>query len=318
VRRCDLVAAVGRTVDVVIVGGGPAGLQAALVLGRALRTVAVIDAGQPRNRNARAVHNLCGQEGIAPGRLLAQSRQDVARYGVEIIPGEVVDAHRDDLGWVVRPDAGEALRTRAIVLATGVVEDLPAVAGLADLWGGDVVSCPYCHGWEARDKAVAVLGTGPRAWRQLLLLRRFTEDLVLVAGEPAGLDDRQLDHVERAGIVVREQPVARVRSQGGHLAGIEFADGTVLARDVVFAATTRRQPSGLAAKLGCVIEAEGPTSPGIRTDPTGRTSVPGVWAVGSAGDPRLTVAGSAGQATGVAIALNDSFIDDDLARNGMS
>ncbi|MHA6616171.1 NAD(P)/FAD-dependent oxidoreductase [Pseudonocardia sp. DLS-67] len=304
--------------DVVIVGGGPAGLQAALVLGRALRTVAVIDAGRPRNRNARAVHNLCGQEGVEPGRLLARSRQDVARYGVDVIPGEVVEAHRADLGWVVRPHAGGKLHTRAIVLATGVVEDLPAVDGLAALWGGDVVSCPYCHGWEARDKAVAVLGTGPRAWRQLLLLRRFTEDLVLLAGEPAGLDDRQLDYVRRAGIVVRERPVARVRSQEGRLTGIEFADGSVLARDVVFAATTRRQPSGLATTLGCMIESEGPKSPGIRTDPTGRTSVPGVWAVGSASDPGLTVAGSAGQATGVAIALNDAFVDEDLARAEMS
>lgn len=306
---------VGRTVDVTVVGGGPGGLQAALVLGRALRTVAVIDAGQPRNRSARAVHNLCGQEGVEPSRLQARSRQDAQRYGVEIIPGEVLDVHRDDPGWVVRPHAGKALRTRAIVLATGVVEDLPAVEGLTALWGGDVVSCPYCHGWEARDKAVAVLGAGPRAWRQLLLLRRFTGDLVLLAGGPAGLDDRQLDHVRRAGIDVREQPVARVRSEEGRLTGIEFSDGTVLARDVVFAATTRRQPSGLATELGCEIEAEGPTSPGIRTDPVGRTTVPGIWAVGSAADPRLTVAGSAGQATAVAIALNDSFIDEDVARD---
>jgi thioredoxin reductase len=299
---------VERAVDVVVVGGGPAGLQAALVLGRARRAVVVIDAGNPRNRDARAVHNLCGQEGVEPMQLLARGRRDVARYGVEVVAGEVVEAHRDDPHWVVRADAGAVRRARAIVLATGVVEDLPAVDGLTALWGGDVVSCPYCHGWEARDKAVAVLGTGPRAWRQVLLMRRYTDDLVLLGNGPAGLDDQQLEYVRRAGIEVREQPLARVRSEDGHLAGIEFADGGVLARDVVFAATTRRQPSGLAAALECAIEAAG-----IGTDPVGRTSVPAVWAVGSATDPTLTIAGAAGHATAVAIAINDSFVDEDVA-----
>jgi thioredoxin reductase len=301
-----------RAVDVVVVGGGPAGLQAALVLGRARRTVTVIDGGNPRNRGARAVHNLCGQEGIEPAQLLARGRQDVARYGVEIVPGEVVEARRHDPHWVVRADVGATLRARAIVLATGVVEDLPAVDGLAALWGRDVVSCPYCHGWEARDKAVAVLGAGARAWRQLLLLRRFTDDLVLLSAGPAALDDQQLDHVRRVGIGVCEEPVVRVRAEDGRLAGVELGDGTVLARDVLFAATTRRQPSELAAALGCAIETAGPQAAGISTDPSGRTSVPGVWAVGSATDPRLTVAGAAGHASSTAIALNDSFIDDDL------
>ncbi|GAA5133825.1 NAD(P)/FAD-dependent oxidoreductase [Pseudonocardia adelaidensis] len=278
------------------------------MLGRARRTVVVIDAGSPRNRDADAVHNLCGQEGVAPGRLLARGRQDVSRYGVEIVPGEVAEVRRDGAHTVSRTASGDVLRARAVVLATGVVEDLPAVAGLAALWGRDVVSCPYCHGWEARDKAVAVLGTGPRAWRQVLLMRRYTEDLALLGNGPAGLDDQQLEYVRRTGIAVEEQPVARVRSEDGHLAGIELADGTVLARDVVFAATTRRQPSGLAAELGCLIEVAG-----VGTDPAGRTSVPGVWAVGSATDPSLTIAGSAGHATGVAIAINDALVDEDLA-----
>jgi thioredoxin reductase len=297
-----------RAVDVVVVGGGPAGLQAALVLGRARRTVVLIDGGNPRNRDAVAVHNLCGQEGVEPGHLMARGRQDASRYGVEIVPGEVVESVQEGARRVVRTASGDLLLARALVLASGIVEDLPAVDGLATLWGRDVVSCPYCHGWEARDKAVAVLGTGPRAWRQVLLMRRYTEDLVVLGDGPAGLDDHQLEYVRRAGIEVREQPVARVRAADGHLAGIEFADGTLLARDVLFVATTRRQPSGLAAAMGCAIG-----GPGITTDPEGRTSIPGVWAAGSATDPTLTIAGSLGHATRVAIAINDAFVDEDVA-----
>lgn len=299
-------------VDVVVVGGGVAGLQAALVLGRARRGVIVVDGGEPRNARAHAVHNLAGHEGIAPGELLARARADAERYGVVILPGAVAGARYTDARWRValRTDAadGGALRARALVLATGVAEELPPVEGLAALWGGDVVSCPYCHGWEARNSPVAVVGSGSRAWRQLLLLRRFTDDLVLLSDGPADLDAERLDHLRRVGITVREDPLARVVADQGRLAAVEFADGELLPRSVLFASTTRRQASTLPAELGCTV-----TDAAVSTDADGRTGVPGVWAVGSCAHPALTVAGSAGDATTTAIALDGALLDEETA-----
>ncbi|WP_052488932.1 NAD(P)/FAD-dependent oxidoreductase [Streptomyces sp. 150FB] len=289
--------------DIVVVGGGVAGLQAALVLGRARRSVTVVDGGEPRNARARAVHNLAGHEGIAPADLLDRARADARRYGVRIVTGTVTEARREGPDLVVAVGGGGTVRAGALVLATGVAEDLPQVEGLAELWGGDVVSCPYCHGWEAQGLPVAVVGSGARAWLQLLLLQRFTDDLVLLSDGPAELDAARLAHLRRTSVTVREDPIARVVADRGRLTGVEFADGELLPRGVLFASATRRPASALPAALGCdVVDA------GVTTDADGFTGVPGVWAVGSCAQPALTVAGSVGHATTTAIALNTALI----------
>ncbi|TDD29081.1 NAD(P)/FAD-dependent oxidoreductase, partial [Nonomuraea terrae] len=162
------------------------------------------------------------------------------------------------------------------------------------------------HGWEARDRPVAVVGAGERAWRQVLLLRRFTGDLVLLTGGPSGFDDERLEWLRAAGVAVREEPIARVVADGGRLTGVEFAHGEFLPRAVVFAATSRRPASPLPAELGCTI-----SGAAVVTDADGHTGVPGVWAAGSCAQPALTVAGSAGHATATAIALNDALLDED-------
>lgn len=294
--------------DVVVVGGAAAGTQAALVLGRARREVVVVDAGAPRNAAAAAVHNLAGHEGIAPGAWLAKARSDAERYGVRFVAGSVTEASRDESGWRV----GD-LHARALVLATGVREVLPEVAGLAELWGRDVVSCPYCHGWEATERRVAVVGNGPRAWQQVLLLRRFTADLVLATDGPADLDPIRRRWLEHAGVAVQEQRIARVVSEKGRLQGLDFqdggGDGVLLERDVLFAATSRTQASPLPSALGCGIEADA-----VVADGNGFTGVPGVWAAGSCAQPSLTVAGAIGHATTTAIALNNALIDEEFAR----
>ncbi|WP_433299287.1 NAD(P)/FAD-dependent oxidoreductase [Pseudonocardia sp. CA-142604] len=298
----------------VVVGGGSAGLQAALMLGRARRTVTVVDGGRPRNAAASAVHNLLGHEGIAPDALLARGRADALRYGVEIVPGSVVDVRRHDPHWLVRTEDGARWHARALLLATGIVEDLPAIDGLASRWGRDVVACPYCHGWEARDKAVAVVGSGPRAWQHLLLLLRFTPDLALISNGPAGLDEARLEYLRRAGVVIRENPVARVEVDGDRLTAVRLVTGETLPREALFVVTARRQPSDLAARLGCPVLSEGPMAGAIDADATGRTSVPNVWAAGSSVNPGLTVIGAAGHASAVAIAINNALIDEDVAR----
>lgn len=194
------------------------------------------------------------------------------------------------------------------------MEDLPAVDGLAGLWGRDVVACPYCQGWEARDEAVAVVGPGPRAWQHLLLLLRFTQDVVLISNGPARLDDTRLGYLRRAGVVVREDPIARVETDGDRLAAIRFVTGETLPREALFVVTARRQPSDLAARLGCAVLAEGPSAGALDADASGRTSAASVWAAGSSVNPSLTVIGAAGHAGAVAIAINNSLIDEDVAR----
>lgn len=282
-------------VDVIVVGGGVAGLQTALVLGRSLRSVVVLDAGRPRNAPAEAVHNFGGHEGIAPGELLERARGDARRYGVRIteVEVEVAEAYRDRDLWRL-----DEVSARALVLATGVTEVLPPVRGLAELWGRAVVSCPYCHGWEARGKAIAVVGSGPRAWQQLLLLRRFTDDLTLLSHGPDALDDSQRRRLRAWRIPVHEAPISEVTATE-----VRFADGSRLKREAYFAATTRRPASQLPVTLGCRVTESG----AIATDSLGRTSVTGIWAAGSCADPSLTVAGSIGHATALAIALNNQM-----------
>ncbi|MCF3961823.1 NAD(P)/FAD-dependent oxidoreductase [Streptomyces fuscigenes] len=347
--------------EVAVVGGGIAGVQAALVLARSRRSVVVVDSGHPRNENASAVHNLAGHEGVDPSELLARARADAARYGVAFVSGTVVRARaaggrpasdaagRPDWQITVAPGAGTtadapaaalessgtrsalgprgtgpqthrtsgtgdgvgtgtALAAGTLVLATGIAEDLPDVPGLAALWGTDVVSCPYCHGWEATGLPVAVVGSGPRAWRQLLLLSRFTDDLTLAADGPAGLDPAQLDRLARLGVKVTEDRVRRVVAEAGRLVGIEFAGGGLVPYGALFAATARRQASSLPGLLGCDV-----SGAAVTTDADGRTSVPGVWAAGTCADPALTVAGAAGHATATAIALNNALLDAETA-----
>ncbi|MCA1221244.1 NAD(P)/FAD-dependent oxidoreductase [Streptomyces sp. 8L] len=297
--------------DIVVVGGGVAGVQAALVLGRARRRVVVVDGGHPRNERARAVHNLAGHEGTAPAELLERARSDAARYGVRFVSGTVTGARHEDAGDPARSglriavDRGRAVfAAGALVLATGITEDLPDVPGLAALWGHDVVSCPYCHGWEAAGLPVAVVGSGPRAWRQLLLLRRFTDDLTLITDGPTGLEPAQSERLALLGITVCEDRVTRVVAEDGRLAGVEFADGRLVPYGALFAATARRQASPLPALLGCAV-----SGASVVTDTDGRTGVPGVWAAGTCADPSLTVAGAMGHATTTAIALNNALVD---------
>src|SRR6185503_16115235 len=175
--------------DVVIVGGGAAGLSAALTLSRARRSVLVIDAGAPRNAPAGHVHNYLASEGTAPADLLATGRAEVTGYGGEIVTGEVTSAHRlDDGGFhVVLGD--RIVQARRLLVTTGLVDELPDVAGVAERWGRDVLHCPYCHGWEVRDQAIGVLGSSPFAVHAALMWRQWSADVTLFRHTAPALTD---------------------------------------------------------------------------------------------------------------------------------
>lgn len=281
--------------DVVVIGGGAGGLSASLQLARARRSVVVIDAGEPRNAPAAGVHALLALDGIAPAELLERGRADVLRYGAELRPGRAVAVTREDDGrFRIQLDDGAAVRGRRLIVATGIVDELPAVPGVREHWGGDVLHCPYCHGWEVRDQAIGVLATGPMSVHQTLLLRQWSPDIVYfphLAGTPS---DEQAEQLTARGIRVVPGEVAALDSRGGRLSAVRMADGTVVERDAVAVATVARPRAEFLAGLGLVPVAH-PSGMGhyLPSDATGRSDVDGVWLVGNLTDISAQVGAAA-------------------------
>lgn len=263
--------------DAIIVGGGPAGLAAALTLGRSRRRVLLLDAGQGRNAPAAAVHNLLAHDGTPPGELRRIGREQLDRYPtLEVRAGAVHGARAlPEEGFRLRLDGGDGVEARRLLLATGLADELPEIDGLAALWGRSALHCPYCHGFEASGRRLAVLGAGPDRVRLALQLTRFSDDLVLCAnGQP--LDGDLAEKLAANHVRVLGEPITRFEGRGGQLERIVFAQGALLERDAVFVATVLHQRSDLAARLGCALLQDGC----VEVDELARTSVPGVYAAG--------------------------------------
>ena len=293
------------THEVAIVGGGPAGLSAALVLGRARRRVVVVDAGAPRNAPAAHMQGFLSRDGMSPAGLLRAARAEVRAYGVAIIEDRVVEA---TAGFELRLASGRTVTARRVLLATGAVDDLPDVVGARERWGRDLLHCPYCHGWEVRDRPIGVLGSGPGSVEHAHLLRQWSDDVMLFThtytgapGERATLDAR--------GIAVVDGTVERIVVTEDVLRAVRLADGRVVPRAALFIRPALcAHPDSPAAALGCELLAGGL----VRVDADGRTSVPGVWAAGNAANPRAQVITAAGEGSAVAIAINTELVEDDV------
>jgi thioredoxin reductase len=282
--------------DVVIVGGGTAGLSAALVLGRARRRVAVVDAGEPRNARAAHLHGYLGRDGLPPAELLAVGRREVAGYGVELIEDKVLEAGP---GFTVRLAGGRVLEADQLVVTTGLRDELPDIPGLAERWGTDVVVCPYCHGYEVRDQPLGVLASGQVGVGKALLVRNWSADVVLFPG-PEPVDDERL---AARGIEVVPGEVTRVVADGDRLTGVEVA-GRVVPRSAVFVNPAFVPVDGLLTDLGCELDEDGR----VRVDAAGRTSVPGVWAAGNVVDPHSQLITSAAAGAFAAAQLNNELV----------
>lgn len=303
--------------DVVVIGGSLAGLQAALTLGRACRRVVVIDDGRPRNAPAAHVHNFLGQHGPTPAALLGAGRAALGDYDVALERDRVVLVEHAPAGGglQVTSQDGRVRRARAVILATGLIDGLPDVPGVAELWGRDVVACPHCHGWEVRGEPLAQLslrGMPQRGVERALLLSRWSGDVVLLT-DGDELDAAQRERLHAAGVAVRTRRVGRLAHHDGRLHGIEFADGTTLARRAVFVVTRQRQQTDLARRIGCRHTEEGAAAGAVETDSSGRTSVPGVWATGTTTAPALLAIGAAGHASTVAVAVHNALLEQDIA-----
>ncbi|RKF28958.1 methyltransferase domain-containing protein [Micromonospora globbae] len=301
--------------DVVVVGGGAAGLSGALALARARRSVLVVDAGEPRNAPAGHVHNYLAREGTPPGELLAAGRAEVTGYGGRIVDGRVETAVRDGDGFAVTLDDGCTVRARRLLVTTGLVDELPDVPGLADRWGRDVLHCPYCHGWEARDRRIGVLATSPFGVHQAQLWRQWSPHVLLLlhgAPQPSAEEVEQLAARE---IPVVDGPVAELVVDGDALTGVRLADGEVVELDTVVVAPRFTARAGLLAGLGLTpvpVEMGGHVfGSQIPADQSGATEVPGVWVAGNVADVRAQVIGSAAAGLNAAAAINADLVTED-------
>ena len=294
-----------RQFDTVIVGGGPAGLSAALTLGRSRRDVLVLDSGEYRNAPTHASHNFLTQDSVAPGETRRVAHGQLGRYpNVSIKAGRASAAEGTIGSFTLRLDGGETVATRTVILATGVRDELPPIDGLPEIWGRTAIHCPYCDGWENRDRPTAVLAPGeltnPIASHMAALIRNLTADLVMLTNGLAELDDDNRARLGELGIAVEERPISRLASDAGQLERVVFTDGNDLAREVLYVVPTPHPNNSLGIALGCDVTTEGMVPGQFRVDATGQTTVPGVFAAGDIASqaPSVAVAVASGAMAG--------------------
>lgn len=301
-------------VDVVIVGGGVAGLSAALALGRSRRRVVVVDAGEPRNAPAAHMHGVLGLDGVPPLELLARGRVEVERYGVDVRDGRAVGARRVGDGFQVELADGSTVTARRVLVTTGLVDRLPDIDGLAARWGRDAVHCPYCHGWEVRDTAIAVIADHAMAAHGALLFRQWSDRVALFTNGASPLSDDDLRTLTARGIPVIGEPIESVVIADDRIVAIRLADGDEYAADTVAVGARTEATSPVLDLLG-VERVPHPFHADLGTtyaaDPMGRTPVDGVYAAGNVVDPsaNVPVAIAAGFRAGAFI--NADLVEDE-------
>ena len=308
-----------RTIfDVIVIGGGAAGLSAAVTLGRARRSVLVIDAGEPRNAPAAGVHGFLTRDGMPPRELVREGRAEAERYGVRFVDARATSSHRIDGGFAV--DAGETYRARRLVVATGLVDELPEVEGLAERWGRDAIHCPYCHGWEVRDRAIGILATGPRAIHQALMFTQWTDNVTFFAHTSPQLSEEDREKLEALGIPIIDGVVTTLMVENDELTGVELAHGVTHPIDVLVIGARMRARSDVLESLGILAtEHEMGVGTYLESAAGGATAVDGVWVAGNVTDlvAQVVVAAAAGMMVGAQVNahLIEEEVRDSVARH---
>jgi thioredoxin reductase len=265
--------------DAIIIGGSFAGLAAATYLARGRSTVAVIDAGAPRNRFAAHSHGLIGHDGAAPGDILQQARDQLLAYPTtSVVAGEAVRAEQRGDGFAVTLGSGAELTGKRLILAFGISDILPDVPGLKERWGKTVIHCPYCHGFEFSGRQLGVLAMSPMSSHQAMLIPNWGPTTFFLNGQPEP-DEATMAEVTRQNVTIERSPVVALHGDGTDLAAVELADGRRVPIDALYIGAPTRLNSPLAEALGCAID-DGPLGKMVRTDAMKLTTVPNVWAVG--------------------------------------
>ncbi|MFV0374539.1 FAD-dependent oxidoreductase [Microbacterium sp.] len=297
--------------DVIVVGGGPAGLSAALMLGRARRRVLVIDAGSPRGRFSSHMHGVLGQEGVTQDEFRERGRAEAAHYGVEFAAGSVTRVEDADGGLYVLTADGESRRTRALIAASGLRDELADVPGLAERWGVTVLHCPYCHGWEVRDRHLGVLTTSPLGLHQAELVRQWSDRVTVFTAGLGALSSETEQRLRSRGIHLEPAPVAEIRGEGTAVAAVRLVDGRDVAVDAVFTLAAPHPHEEFLVPLGLARD-EGPFGSFLAADTVGRTSDKRVWAVGNVVHPPANVALSIGAGSSAGADVNATLVSWDF------
>jgi thioredoxin reductase len=302
----------GNPWDAIVVGGGPAGLSAALVLGRCRRRVLVCDAGEPRNRHSHQLHAYLTRDGVPPAEFLDMARAGLSAYpGVEIRHCTVTGAERAGRQFVLRLADGTQARARKLLLATGVRDELPRVEGIEEFYGRTVHHCPYCDGWESRDEPIAVYGRRSRAFEMSRAMTAWSDDIVLCSDGAAGLTTEHKRQLARNGVRIIEDRIVRLAGSDGQLDAIVFADGRRLARRRLFFDLPSHAQSELPRQLGCRMRRDG----SVHCSGYEATDVPGVFTAGNvAGDVQLVVFAAA-EGAKAAFGINLSLTREDFELN---
>jgi thioredoxin reductase len=306
---------VERHCDVCVVGGSAAGLAAALQLGRQRRSVIVVDAGEPRNGPAAHMHSYLGREGRPPSELIASGRDEVRSYGGEVLSGLVRDVSHTEAGdFRVELADGHSVFARRVLAATGLVDELPDIDGLAEHWGRDVIHCPFCHGYEVRDQRIVQVVTHSMGLHSAGLFRQLSDRLTVVLHDDADVDESELDALRASGVKVTRGQVSRIVARAdGHVAAVELADHGSIDADAVVVGPRYRVRAEPFASLG-LRPAAHPTGLGdfLETDATGATSVPGLYAAGNVTDPSQQVLSAAADGSRVGAMISFSLASDDV------
>ncbi|NYD22461.1 NAD(P)/FAD-dependent oxidoreductase [Kineococcus aurantiacus] len=304
------------TTDVVVVGGGAAGLSAAVALGRARRSVVVLDAGEPRNAPAAGVHNYLTRDGLDPRELQRLGAEEVRRFGGRVLRATATGARREDGGFSVDSTAG-TLRARRLVVATGLVDDLPDVPGLRERWGRDVLHCPYCHGFEVADQPIGILATSALSGHQAWLFRQWSVDVTYFSHTAPALGAERREELLARGVRIVDGEVREVVTQDDALVGVRLADGTLVERRALVVGAPVRVHSPVLDALGLAKEAVvlNGVEVGERypSGPGGATTVPGVHLAGNVTDPQAQVVTAAGAGLVVGAAVNTDLIATETA-----
>ncbi|MFD4458759.1 NAD(P)/FAD-dependent oxidoreductase [Nocardia sp. NPDC058480] len=295
--------------DVAVIGGGAAGLSAALVLARSRRQVVIIDSGEPRNMAAETTHGFLTRDGATPAEMLTLGTTEALRYGAQLLTGRVVDIDVADGGFAVETATGQVITARSVVLATGLRDELPTIPGVREQWGKGVLHCPYCHGYEVRDEPLAVLGGANRMFsvHQASLVRQWSDDVTFFPRE-IDLSGDERRRLSARGIRVVEGDVVQVVVRDGELRGVEVESGQVIPRRVIFVGPCFSPRDELLTRLRCAVGDDD----WVAVDATGRTSVPGVWAAGNVVDSPAQLIHAAAAGSKAAVAVNHYLLEQDI------
>ena len=293
--------------DVIVVGGGPAGLSAALMLGRCRRRVLLCDDGKPRNGHSRALHGFLSRDGISPAELNALGRAELQHYGVEFRPLAVSAAARRNERFEVSLADGRQEHSRFLLIATGVVDELPDVPGLRDCYGRSVFHCPYCDGWERREQRIAVLGSGRSAVQLALSMKTWSDKIILLTNGTR-IDSKGRARLGRNTIEVITDPIARCAHDDGLLTCVEFASRGAVQCDAIFFTSGQHPRCDLASTLGCTFNRKGTVETGTLSD----TNIPGVFVAGDASRDAQFVVVAAAEGVKAALAINQALQREEL------